>query len=137
MVLVDSSAWIHFLRPDGDADVRARVEGALRAGQACWCAQVRLELWNGAGSEREKRILKDFERVLPELAIDADVWDQACQLARSCRGVGASVPATDLLIMACAHHHGADLVHADAHFDQSVDTASGESRPVPGSGRRR
>jgi predicted nucleic acid-binding protein len=137
MVLVDSSAWIHFLRPDGDADVQARVEGALRAGQACWCAQVRLELWNGAGSEREKRVLKDFERVLPDLAVTPDVWEHACQLARSCRGVGVSVPATDLLIMACAHQYGADLVHADAHFDQIVDAASGESRTLPVRARRR
>lgn len=137
MVLVDSSAWIHFLRPDGDIEVRTRVEGALRAGQACWCALVRLELWNGAGNEHEKRVLRDFERVLPELAITSDVWEHAFQLARSCRGVGASVPATDLLIMACAHQHGADLVHADAHFDQIVDTASGESGTLPVRARRR
>ena len=137
MVLVDSSAWIHFLRPDGDAEVRARVAGALRAGQACWCAQVRLELWNGAGSDREKRMLKDFERILPDLPTTADVWDHACQLARSCRAAGVSIPATDLLIMACAHHHGADLVHADAHFDQIVDKASGEGRTVAERTRRR
>lgn len=137
MVLVDSSAWIHFLRPDGDLAVRQRVEAALRTGQACWCALVRLELWNGAGGDREKRILKEFERVLPELAITNEVWEGAYQLARSCRAAGASVPATDLLIMACADHHGADVVHADAHFDQIVDTASGETRPSPGRGRRR
>lgn len=130
MVLVDSSAWIHFLRTDGDVEVRHRVEAALRVGRACWCAPVRLELWNGAVGERDKRILKDFERVLPELPITADVWDHAFALARSCRAAGASVPATDLLIMACAHHHGADLVHADRHFDDIVDTASGEVRPT-------
>lgn len=46
MVLVDSSSWIHLLRPDGDSAVRERVELALRTGDACWCAMVRLELWN-------------------------------------------------------------------------------------------
>lgn len=137
MVLVDSSAWIHFLRPDGDVEVRQRVDAALRAGLACWCAPVRLELWNGAGGEREKRTLKDFERVLPDLAISDDVWRHAEYLARSCRTAGVSVPATDLLIMACAHHHGADVVHADAHFDQIVDAASGEGRPAAPASRRR
>ena len=53
MILVDSSSWIHFLRPDGDAVVRARVSQALREGEACWCDMVRLELWNGAGGERK------------------------------------------------------------------------------------
>jgi hypothetical protein len=43
---------------------------------------VRLELWNGAGGDREKKVLRDFERVLPELAIDAAVWRGAYDLAR-------------------------------------------------------
>ena len=28
-----------------------------------------------------------------------------------------SVPATDLLIAACAHHHGASIEHEDADFE--------------------
>ncbi len=117
MVLVDASAWIHFLRPDGDGDVRARVEAALRAGTARWCALVRLELWNGAGGERERKVLRQFERLIPELVIDAEVWSDACDLARRCRAAGVTVPATDILIAACARHHGAHLEHADGDFD--------------------
>lgn len=130
MVLIDTSAWIHFLRPDGDPVVRQQVEAALRAGVARWCAPVRLELWNGAGGDREKALLREFERVVPELPVTSDVWDHVYSLARSCRTVGASVPAVDLLIVACAHHHAADLLHADADFDRIVDVASGETRPA-------
>jgi predicted nucleic acid-binding protein len=117
MVLVDTSAWVHFLRPDGDAGVRARVEAALRAGAACWCALVRLELWNGAGGERERRVLREFDRLIPELAISAEVWTGAFDLARRCRAAGVTVPASDLLIDACARHHRAALEHADGDFD--------------------
>jgi len=117
MVLVDTSSWIHFLRPDGDRDVRARVESALRAGTARGCPLVRLELWNGAGGERERKVLRDFERVIPELAIDEAVWSGARDLARRCRAAGVTVPATDVLIAACAGHHGAQLEHADGDFD--------------------
>jgi predicted nucleic acid-binding protein len=113
---VDTSSWIHFLRPDGDGDVRTRVEATLRAGTACWCPLVRLELWNGAGGERERKVLREFERLIPELAIDAAVWSAACDLAHRCRGAGVTVPATDILIAACARHHGAQLEHADADF---------------------
>jgi predicted nucleic acid-binding protein len=137
MVLIDTSAWVHFLRPDGDADVRQRVEVALRAGLARWCPIVRLELWNGAGGDRERKLLREFERVVPELPLTPEVWTHAYTLARSCRAAGASVPASDLLIMACAHHHGTDLIHADADFDQIVDTASGETRPGATLPRRR
>lgn len=78
---------------------------------------VRLELWNGAGGERERKVLRDFERLLPELVIDAAVWRLAFELARRARGRGVTIPATDLLIAACAHRHEATLEHADADFD--------------------
>ncbi len=114
MILVDTSSWIHLLRQNGNPLVRARVEAALRAGEACWCAMVRLELWNGAGGDQERKVLRDFERVLPELAITPEVWDKATQLAQAARSAGISVPATDLLIAACVRHHGATLETADS-----------------------
>lgn len=117
MILVDTSSWIHFLRPDGDPEVRARVERALKDGEACWCPIVSLELWNGAGGERERAVLRQFERVLAALAIDEAVWSLARALAREARRRGITVPATDLLISACARHHGAGLETADADFE--------------------
>ena len=118
MLLVDTSSWIHLLRPNGDPTVRTRVERALQAGEACWCPMVRLELWNGAGGEREKKALGDFERLLPELEIDDEVWRGTYELARKARSAGVSVPATDLLIAACAKRHDADLEHSDSDFTQ-------------------
>ena len=117
MVLVDTSAWIHFLRPDGDDASRARVAAHLSAGTARWCPIVRLELWNGAGGDREKKVLREFERLVPELAITPEVWSAACERARRCRTAGVSVPATDVLIAACARYYGARLEHADTSFD--------------------
>lgn len=117
MVLVDTSSWIHLLRPRGDAAVRARVVAALQAGNACWCAQVRLELWNGAGGAQEKKVLRDFERLLPELATTDDVWELAYELARKARAAAISIPATDLLIAACARQYGMELEHCDSDFD--------------------
>jgi len=118
VILVDSSSWIHFLRPTGDPVVRARVEAALTAGEACWCPLVRLELWNGAAGDRDRRILRDFESVLPELTIDDDVWTSAYDLARRARAAGISVPATDLLIAACARRYGTELETADSDLER-------------------
>ena len=118
MILVDSSSWIHFLRPNGDPMVRSRVEAALTSGEACWCPLVRLELWNGAAGDRDRKSLRDFEAVLPELAVDDEVWAGAYELARRARSAGVSVPATDILIAACARRHGADLETADSDFER-------------------
>jgi predicted nucleic acid-binding protein len=116
VILVDSSSWIHFLRPSGDPAVRTRVEAALSAGEAAWCPFVRLELWNGAGGERDRKVLRAFEEVLPELPIDDEVWAAARDLARRARSGGMSVPAADVLIAACARRHGARLETADTDF---------------------
>jgi predicted nucleic acid-binding protein len=118
LILIDSSSWIHFLRPNGDVSVRERVERALRDGAACWCPIVRLELWNGAGGDKERSVLRQFERVLPDLAINDAVWKYAEDLARAARNGGVTVPATNILIVACARHHGANVESADSDFDR-------------------
>lgn len=104
------------LRKNGDPRVRERVQDALRNGEACWCPMIRLELWNGAGGERERRVLREFERVLPELEIGAAVWATAYELSRQARAAGVTIPATDLLIASCARHHDVDLETADCDF---------------------
>ena len=105
------------LRPRGDPAVRSRVEAALTAGQACWCPLVQLELWNGARGQQERKVLRDFARVLPELPIDDGVWQAAYDLSRRARSQGVTVPATDVVIVACARRHGAVLESADTDFD--------------------
>ena len=117
LVLIDTSSWIHLLRPDGDPEVRRRVEVALRSGDACWCPIVQLELWNGARGDHEQRVLRRFAEVLPVLAMDEDVWSAAYDLARRARSRGVTVPAADVAIAACARRHGAGLESADRDFD--------------------
>ena len=117
MTLVDTSAWIHSLRPDGDRTVTARVRALLKSGEAAWCALVQLELWNGARGERERRVMADMAASLPSLAIDDAVWSAACELARTARDQGHTFPATDLVIAACARRHGAGLEHCDSHLE--------------------
>lgn len=117
MKLVDTSAWIHQLRSKGDAVVRGKVETLLRGGEASWCPMVRLELWAGVGDERERRALREFEEVLPDLSIDDGVWRVACDLAGRARRAGTTVPASNLVIFACAQVHGVELEHADEHFE--------------------
>ncbi len=116
MTLVDTSAWIHCLRVEGDPAVRDRVQSLLAAGEAAWCDMVKLELWNGARGETEKRVLREMEEALVLLPSGDDVWQTAFRLARVTRQAGKTVPATDLLISACAQTHGADLVHDDQHL---------------------
>ena len=136
MVLIDTSAWIHALRPDGDREVKARVAALLESGQAATCAMIRLELWNGARGPHEKRVIRDLERELPDLDITSDVWRGACALAGAARRSGQTIPATDILIQACAHHHGVGILHDDLHFAALQEMPRYEAHPAmrPGKG---
>jgi predicted nucleic acid-binding protein len=90
----------------------------MATGAAVLCDMVRVELWNGAGGSAERRMLRDLEAELECLPTTPDVWLVAVELAIACRNKGLSVPATDLLIVACARAHGLDLLHRDSHFEQ-------------------
>ena len=96
--------------------IREQVRALMEAGEAAWCPLVRLELWNGVGSENERRSLRTLEGVLPELSIGGEVWRAARELADRCRKAGKTAPVQDVLIAACARHHGVEVVHDDAHF---------------------
>ena len=116
MKLIDTSAWIHALRPGGDQGVTGRVRALLEAGEAAWCPMIRVELWNGAQGEHEKRVLREMGRQLIELPISQEVWKHAVELACDARSKGKAVPTTDILIAACAICHGVPIEHTDEHF---------------------
>lgn len=121
MKLIDTSAWIQSLRPDGDEHVKDRVKVLLESGEAAWCPIVRLELWNGARGEHEKRVLKEMEKDLPDLGIRPAVWTLACSLASKARKHGKTVPASDLLVAACARHYSVEIEHDDQHYEIIAD----------------
>lgn len=117
MVLIDTSSWVHYLRPVGHANVRHRVNNLLSSGAAAWCPVVRLELWNGVIGTHEKIALRNMEKLIPDLPIEPGVWDLAIRIAEKSRASGLTAPAMDLTIAACARFHGAELEHCDKHFD--------------------
>src|SRR5258708_12321395 len=103
-------------------EARTRVDTVLQAGTACWCPIVRLELWNGASGDREKKVLREFERLLPELDITVEVWKEAYELARRCRATGVTWPATDLLLIAPSLYHVPTLKQTDSNFHPPITT---------------
>ena len=117
-VLVDTSAWIDALRKDGDREVRAAVHAVMAEGTAVLCDMVRVELCNGARGRAEQAMLRELDKELECVTTSPHVWEAAVELARACRRKGVTLPATDLLIAACADYHSLGLLHHDRHFDE-------------------
>ena len=116
MILIDTSSLVHFLRRKGDPVVKERVRGILRGGDAAICPMIEVELSMGVASPQDARDVGELCGFLLKLPIDERVWTEAARLGRACRKNGTPVPASDLVIAACAFVHGAKIEAADGHF---------------------
>ena len=119
-MIVDSSAWIDYLR-GADSPVVEKVAEVLREGTAATADPVRLELLAGAwrpggvGVDTLAALL-DLCRDLPQVPRD-DV-EAAADLYRRCRANGETIrSATDCLIAAIAIRTELPVLHNDRDYD--------------------
>lgn len=115
VIVVDSSAWIEFLRDTG-SPVCVTVYDLLDGGVAI-CDAISMEILAGARDEHHLAQLRGLlgrATVLPTTPID---YDQAAALYRTCRRRGETVrKLIDCLIASVALRAGAEVLHADADF---------------------
>jgi predicted nucleic acid-binding protein len=114
-VLIDSSCWIDFLR-DG-AVKQHRITDAIRNQSAVLCPVIWVELSSGLKGKRERQTLANIKEVCGWLDIDNRTWNMAADLRRLARQKGLNCPLADVLVVACAKRHGAEVLHRDKHFD--------------------
>lgn len=116
MILIDTSAWIEFLRDTG-SPVCNEVDRLL-AGEVASCDAVRMEVLAGARDDAHLRQLRGLlarTAILPTEPVD---YETAASLYRSCRRTGETVRKLIIcLIGAVAVRHEAAVLHADADFD--------------------
>lgn len=116
MILVDTSAWVEFLRDTG-SPVCGRVDELLTEELAS-CHPIRTEVLAGARDERHLRDLRGLlarTTILQTLPTD---YEDAAGLYRACRHRGETVrKLIDCLIAAHAIRANVALLHADADFD--------------------
>jgi len=115
MFLVDSSAWIEYLRPQGSVRIKARVRNLLEKEEAAVCGIVITEVLRGVKEDAAFEALRGIFFALPRLPLDEACIVRAAQWGRKLRRKGRTIPTTDLLIGAAAFHH-VPILHADADF---------------------
>ena len=116
MILVDTSAWIEFLRDTGST-VCDLVDEML-AREIAICDAVRMEVLAGA---RDESHLLSLRRLLARAAVirtRATDYDDAAALYRRCRRQGETVrKLVDCLIAASAIRAGVPILHSDVDFE--------------------
>ncbi len=116
MILIDTSAWIEFLRDTG-SPVCLLVDELL-SDEIAVCDAVRMEVLAGARDEfhlRDLRGLLARTVMLPTRPVD---YEDAAALYRRCRRQGETVrKLIDCLIASVAISAGAQVLHMDIDFD--------------------
>lgn len=116
MILVDTSAWIEFLRDTGSA-VCEEVDRLLAADVAV-CDAIRMEILAGARDDAHLRQLRGLLARATVLPTGPGDYESAAALFRACRQRGETVRAlVDCLIAAIAVREHVTVLHADTDFD--------------------
>jgi len=129
LILVDTSAWVEFLRDTG-SPVCTRVDNLL-GGDVATCDPIRMEVLAGA---RDESHLNDLRRLLARASVIEVVpadYEDAAAVYRTCRRRGETVrKLIDCLIGAMAIRSGVQVLHADSDFEALArHTALGLDRP--------
>ncbi len=119
MTLVDTSAWVEYLRATGSTTHRAVRRILDRDEPAHTTDVVVMEVLAGARDhehlDRLRRLLARCEHVPVE---GLDDFEAAAELCRLCRSAGETVRAlTDCLIAVVALRASLSVLHADRDFD--------------------
>jgi predicted nucleic acid-binding protein len=116
MILIDTSAWVEFLRDTG-SPICVRVD-ALLDDEIATCHPVRMEVLAGA---RDEQHLSDLRGLLARgslIPTQPTDYEEAAALYRACRRRGETVrKLIDCLIGATAIRNSTPILHSDSDFE--------------------
>src|SRR5271166_1951781 len=109
MKLIDSSAWVEFLRRKGDSKVKNAVARLIQADLAAYTCPIRFELLSGVRPDEED----DLEQVFAlsrHIPFEQDDWSGAALMERQLRARGLAIPRNDLFVATVAVRAGLPVV---------------------------
>jgi len=116
MSLIDTSAWIEYLRQTGSRtnfEVRRMLNNDAQI-----CDVIRMEILAGA---RDQQHVAQLEKLLARAATiktEPVDYDNAAAIYRACRKLGVTIRAQiDCLIAAIAIRTNTKIIHHDSDFD--------------------
>ena len=115
LVLIDTSAWIEYLKKTSHP-VTKEIESALFLNVAAACQLVLAELIQGVRSEKEAELILDLASVVKILSESDSTWQQAGFLANKLRKQGKTISLIDCYLAVLAKENKAVILTLDKHF---------------------
>ena len=127
LTLVDTSAWVEFLRRTGSAaDLALDERQRHDPGSVTMAPPIAMELLLGSTDELAVRRIERLVASVPSLDVVPELdFGAAATLYRAARRSGRAPRSTvDCLIAAIAIRHDAVLLHQDADYEAIADVSS-------------
>jgi hypothetical protein len=116
-VIIDTSAWIEFFRPQGDFRLKESIRLLIAEGRVLLPGIIRTEILRGTRSGEEYEMLDELLKGLTYLPVAEDFWGRLSRFSFDLFRKGIIVPLTDTYIALVTIENGAHLLHRDRHFD--------------------
>jgi len=114
-ILVDTSVWIEFFKRK--EPWYGIVSGLMDDRRVCCAGIVLAELIQGARSEKELDVLRDFRHVFRFFDESVDLWQAAGELSRTLLRKGISVGLSDCYLATIAKENKVKILTLDRHFE--------------------
>jgi hypothetical protein len=117
-IVVDTSVWSLALRrqPASTAAQALELAHLVREGRAAMLGPVRQELLSGVRGEQQYETLRRHLRAFPDIALEAEDYEDAASFFNRCRAKGVQGSNTDLLICAVAARRRFGILTTDTDF---------------------
>ena len=127
MILVDTSVVLDYLKNIENQKSKIFQEILERKIPYCITNYIFLEVLQGAKTDKEFEVLKEYLGSLPfyDLTEGKISFEKIAKLNLQCRGVGVTVRSTiDLILVQIALEHNLALLHNDRDFDNIASVIS-------------
>ena len=124
MYLVDTSVWIHALRPEGDPSIHSRLKPLIVSGETTVAEWIILELMTGLLASERKDTLLHWFAPIARLPFQASWWEDSWEYAARLRKRGVSPTAADCLTATVAIKNQVVLLHCDSDFEAMKPSVS-------------
>ncbi len=122
--LIDTSAWIDFLRNKTGA-VGDIVAELIQSNDAYIAGSVQAELLQGVRGKNEISQLKTLFTTIPCAPLAPEDWQTTGDMLRELRKKGLTIPLTDVLIATIAQRNKMRVLTLDKHFfELSIELAT-------------
>ena len=117
-IVIDTSVWSLALRrqPSSRASEALELAHLVREGRAAILGPVRQELLSGVRGEQQYEALRRHLRAFPDIALEAEDYEEAASFFTRCRAKGVQGSNTDFLICAVAARRRFGILTADTDF---------------------